>query len=412
MLALVLGAAAASSSPTAAFDTPSLVGSSDVSKPNGTKFWFPSISIAIPGHPGHVAQHVTLAGDGGWGPAGPEGPCSSASRPQEFCEQIMLTRDGGRNYSLVKRASRGTSGNFNGYDDLGTWVPAPKGAPARPGCFDTIVGCNDCGSMRGGEGGALSRPAFLQTWCETSDSLRLTANVTSTFRGIPARTNLSTPSQTIVRTADGHLLLAAYGHTPRTAPPQFTKYIVAFFRSSDQGRSWEYASQIGVTPTMPSRIVGPSEPSMATLADGRVLAVFRLEGGSVHTPLWKAYSSDHGVTWTEPAEMRGGPGVMYGVWPQLLRLSSSGTLVLSSGRPGIGFWVAADAGGEAWAGHDVEAEHSQRLPDDPYTNASGTTSYTGIAEVEPGVVLLTYDKTGADRTGNIQKVFAVRITVG
>jgi hypothetical protein len=43
-------------------------------------------------------------------------------------------------------------------------------------------------------------------------------------------------------------------------------------------------------------------------------------------------------------------------------------------------------------------------------HGTGTTSYTGIAEVAAGVVLLAYDKTsGAGRSGDLQKVYSVRI---
>ena len=157
---------------------------------------------------------------------------------------------------------------------------------------------------------------------------------------------------------------------------------------------------------------------MATLADGRVLAAFRLGGGH---PLWLAYSADQGGSWTAPkpakgTQAAGTPGTastVYGVWPQM-RLLSNGVLVLASGRPGIGFWVAAAGDGEEWVGWDVEAAHSRNLPSDPWDAAhgSGTTSYTGITEVEPGVILLAYDKTsGSGRAGAVQKVYSVRIKV-
>ena len=113
----------------------------------------------------------------------------------------------------------------------------------------------------------------------------------------------------------------------------------------------------------------------------------------------------------------GSPGnasVVFAVWPQLLTLSN-GALVLASGRPGIGFWVSAAGFGENdWVGYDIEAEHSRLLPADPWDSAhgTGTTSYTGIAEVEPGVVLLAYDKTsGSGRSGDVQKVYSMRIVV-
>jgi hypothetical protein len=128
-----------------------------------------------------------------------------------------------------------------------------------------------------------------------------------------------------------------------------------------------------------------------------------------------------GKTWTQPSPARGSqapgsPGsakTVFGVWPQLLRLSN-GALVLASGRPGIGFWVSPKADGADWVGYDVEAQHSQSLPSDPWDAAhgTGTTSYTGIAEVEPGVVLLSYDKLSGSGRGAVQKVYSVRIAVG
>ena len=45
------------------------------------------------------------------------------------------------------------------------------------------------------------------------------------------------------------------------------------------------------------------------------------------------------------------------------------------------------------------------------TKSHAIVVWTGIAEVEPGVVLLSYDKVGARRVGDVQKVYAVRITV-
>ena len=102
------------------------------------------------------------------------------------------------------------------------------------------------------------------------------------------------------------------------------------------------------------------------------------------TPLMKAYSSDEGRTWTEPVATP-----LWSVWANVVRLGDE-ILVASSGRPGIGFWISPQADGESWVGYDVEAEHSRLLPSDPWDAAhgTGTTSYTGIAEVEPGVVLL------------------------
>jgi hypothetical protein len=109
-----------------------------------------------------------------------------------------------------------------------------------------------------------------------------------------------------------------------------------FYISKDEGITWKYASRVDVTKDMKSPGEGPCEPAIATLADGRVLAVFRLSGG---IPLWQAYSSDNGLTWTSPKAMSGKAAsgsamVPFAVWPELLLLSN-GALVLASGRPGI-----------------------------------------------------------------------------
>ena len=358
--ALLSGLSATSARPMVNFSVPSLAGSSNASHPDGSKFWFPSISIST-GIKGHVAQHVTLSGDGGGG-------CQFAGTARQACEQIIFTRDGGLTWKVTKKIRNGTSGNFNGYGDLGSWVPPRKGAQTPPGQFQAIVGCNNCFSKGGG---SLVQPAYLQTWQDDGITLSLQKSVPIAYRDTPAAftgmckygggapCGFSTPDQSIVRTADGGLLMALYGYAA-DGYKNGSLYTTAFYSSSDGGMTWSFASRVDVTPAMVSAGAGegPCEPTMATLADGRVLAAFRLQGGR---PLWLAYSSDNGKSWTDPAAAKGekavgSPGsvdAVYAVWPQLLLLSN-GALVLASGRPGIGFWVSPDADGASWIGCDVE----------------------------------------------------------
>jgi hypothetical protein len=124
--AAMLGTAA---TPTVHFGTPQLVGSSNYSAPNGSRYWFPSLSMVTNRATNgiqHVVQHVTLARDGtcrGW-------KGNNEWHPnQTFCEEVLITEDGGDTYTLVKGVVNGSSGNFNGYNDLGTLVPAPTGTP-------------------------------------------------------------------------------------------------------------------------------------------------------------------------------------------------------------------------------------------------------------------------------------------
>eukprot|EP00040_Diaphanoeca_grandis_P008497 m.45433 g.45433 ORF g.45433 m.45433 type:complete len:420 (+) comp19966_c0_seq1:269-1528(+) len=384
-----------------AWSIPTLIGKSDSSAPMGSHFWFPSISIPT-GIAGHIAQHITLANDGG--------SCPAANHPQE-CEQIMITRDGGRTYDVVKTLAHGTSGNFNGYGDLGTWVPANKKATPPAGTFDAIVGCNDCL----GKGGSVTHASFLQTWVDGAENLTLAKNVSIQFLGTPAAflgencssagCGLSSPSQTIIRTSNNNLLLSFYGFaSDGKRVGTRLLYTTAFYTSSDDGLTWHYASRIDQTDAMPTNSEGPCEPSMVLIPDGRVLATFRLNGG---VNLWKAYSSDNGATWTDSVEMKGCAGVgldPVGVWPQLLLLSN-GVLTLATGRPGITFWTSPTADGSCWMHNDIVTEHNTHVPADPYTATTKTTSYTGVAEVEPGIVLVAYDKID----GAEYKAYSVRI---
>jgi hypothetical protein len=270
------------------FATPVLVGSSNASAPNGSNFWFPSITSPT-GIKGHVAQHITLSGDGG--------TCPPPKPLGQYCEQIMLSHDGGRTYTVTKKLGAGTSGNFNGYGDLGTWVPPPqRRTESTPGKFQTIVGCNDCEDA----GGSLMEPAFLQTWMDDGGTLKLMENISITYKHVPPSftakmachggtkpCGFSTPDQSIIRTSDDSLLMALYGH----AADGFkggSLYTTIYFTSTD-GLTWTYASRIDVTPAMTKPGEGPCEPSLVRLKDGRVLTALRLEGG---IPLWMAYSSD------------------------------------------------------------------------------------------------------------------------
>jgi hypothetical protein len=180
---------------------------------------------------------------------------------------------------------------------------------------------------------------------------------------------------------------------------------------------------------------------MAELADGRILMVFRVGVGS---PLWKVYSGDGGKTWGIRSAT-----TAWVVWPQLLLLSN-GVLILTAGRPGIGLWVSngTTADGSSWRHYNLEVEHNKRVTSTfTFTNSSygppfapapsklppwrrypprypagtkwsDTSSYTGTVEIEPGTVLIAYDRIAqsAPRKGNVgllaeQQVFAMRVVV-
>ena len=58
-------------------------------------------------------------------------------------------------------------------------------------------------------------------------------------------------------------------------------------RALSDGLTWTYASRIDHTPAMGSGI-GPGEPSIVQLPDGRVFLAFRIDSD---VPLWSAFSN-------------------------------------------------------------------------------------------------------------------------
>jgi hypothetical protein len=168
---------------------------------------------------------------------------------------------------------------------------------------------------------------------------------------------------------------------------------------------------------------GPCEPAMIQLADGDLMAVFRV-GGGLRWNLRRCYSHDGGRSWTQPDILPA-----FSVMPSLIR-TANGAIALSSGRPGIGLWISPDPRGSSWQRIDVVAYHNTREPDPSYrissrlwgdaasfrenplyprgpkrdakNNSEGkitweTTSYTKLAEVAPNRLLLIYDRDAVIR---------------
>eukprot|EP01051_Picozoa_sp_SAG22_P009844 SAG22_NODE_850_length_6855_cov_13.560391_3_plen_1538_part_00 len=175
----------------------------------------------------------------------------------------------------------------------------------------------------------------------------------------------------------------------------------------------------------------PDEHDIELLPDGQLLIAARI---GVFTPLFVARSTDRGRSWVPYTRQR-----MWSVFPKLLRLSN-GVVLLASGRPGIMLWSSDDGHGDTWVQHNLASVHNQLLPTDPpgYTTAfaavdnfssvhwpllnlssggsllpedcnwplnastgpgctqnweaSQSTAYHSLIEVEPNVALLTYDQ--------------------
>lgn len=189
--------------------------------------------------------------------------------------------------------------------------------------------------------------------------------------------------------------------------------------SQDEGRTWRYFSTIAEPPLgdnpKEKGYGGPSETAMIELANGDLMAVFRVGSGGAW-PLYQSYSSDGGKIWTKSERT-----VAYSVEPSMLRIQN-GAIVLASGRPGMRLWISTDGRGKAWQDVDIVEHHNKWAPNPNYQiqtrkdlpESRQTSSYTGLVETSPNHMILVYDRgakpspsSGEDRT----RIFVMPIEV-
>ena len=135
-----------------------------------------------------------------------------------------------------------------------------------------------------------------------------------------------------------------------------SRFCIHILRSDDNGYNWDYVSTIVYKDEYNSpnaiSVEGFSEATLAFTEDGGIICVLR--SGSLHPknigddehPAPIAYfckSSDNGKTWSEPK-----PFYDYGVMPVMEKLDC-GTILLSSGRPGVYLRTCEDPKGEEWS---------------------------------------------------------------
>jgi hypothetical protein len=154
--------------------------------------------------------------------------------------------------------------------------------------------------------------------------------------------------------------------------------------SENEGRLWRYLSTIAGADAVPDAKEGFDEPCLVQLENGNLMCVSRV--GS-RQPLARSYSSDGGKSWSALDRLPA-----YSVAPQLCR-TRSGTLVLSTGRPGVFLWFSTDPRGENWQSIDVLAHHNSTLDAASQMEAKQTTAYTAMVEVEDDRIFLVYDRT-------------------
>ena len=174
---------------------------------------------------------------------------------------------------------------------------------------------------------------------------------------VPRDSNMMWPSRlvhsgSVVRLTDGSHLTTMYGHGAG-AYRHWTHHASLFFmRSTDLGRSWLLRSYIPWQSPYGAPADGPGEPTTARLADGTLWCIFRSDSTEYY---WSARSIDEGVSWQNATQLP----FAWSVKPRL-RVTSTGVLVLTGGRPGIDMWASNDKG-DHWIRFNLAVEHNRLM---------------------------------------------------
>ena len=181
--------------------------------------------------------------------------------------------------------------------------------------------------------------------------------------------------------------LDSLGHVTRSS--------VTFYRSEDEGHSWEAISKIPFVYDGVADVLGDKmydEPAFEVLADSTFICVMRTGSTS---PLYKTFSYDKGKSWTRPR-----PFTPNGVMPKLMLLEN-GILVLISGRPGVQVRFSFDGTGRTW---------SDPIDMIPFMKEDGSyirdvsCGYASFVDAGYDSFYLVYsDFTKKDASGNVRK---------
>ena len=109
--------------------------------------------------------------------------------------------------------------------------------------------------------------------------------------------------------ADGSLVAGIYpGIRMREGGSPDQRWGVFFYRSTDDGHSWQVQGRIPYQPDLRADAKGAarmgfSEPAFQILPDGSFLCVMRTTDGFGNGPMYAARSKDSGRTWSKPARI-------------------------------------------------------------------------------------------------------------
>ena len=303
---------------------------------------------------------------------------SSASMSSELLVSVALHGDG----ASCPPPDRPHQPCALGFQKRGSSTPAAPWAPNPVGVLpgNSVIRLNAT-VTRGFAGMWLncstntSGQAFFHDWVTDaqSPSGRLLQKGDAAIRGMPPMLGLgylqSTASAVL---ANGVAFTQFYGYLasapatggckPAHAWEKSYCYSIITLASSDQGLNWEFRSTIdwdGAVAGMPAVVEGPCEPSLVALPDGKtLLSVYRLQSNK---NLWMSRSTSGGRTWETAQETSA-----WAVFPQA-RVLPNGALAVTSGRPGIGLWLADARRGAVsptgWRFYNLAAAHNAAVSD-------------------------------------------------
>ena len=204
----------------------------------------------------------------------------------------------------------------------------------------------------------------------------------------------------IKQLADQSLIAGVYPAVYQDSLGQILHSSVSFYRSVDEGHSWNITGKIPFKYDGIADVRGEKEyvePTFEILADSSLICIMRT--GNV-SPMYKTFSRDLGKTWTVPEAF-----TPNGVMPRLLLLKN-GVLVLVSGRLGIQIRFSLDGTGSVW---------TEPIEMIPFMNDDGTfqrdvsCGYASIIEASDDTFYIVYSNfTTKNSEGQTRKTIWFR----
>ena len=189
--------------------------------------------------------------------------------------------------------------------------------------------------------------------------------------------------RSLLEMPNGDLVATAYGwfnedSTPSSYMKSMNKTRVVLLRSSDRGLNWSLVSTVAVDPAVGQE--GFTEPVLARLTQGKHSGRFIvLMRTGRNNPIYQTESDDEGKSWTKARALR-----LLGVDPDLIEMTDG---VLVCGFGGLTEWL-----GEGRHYLAFSLDQGSTWTRITQVSMDPTSQYLTVREVEPGRLLIVYDK--------------------